>query len=329
MRTLDPLSTDWAVLSRLESNGRASYARIGRDLGMSKERVKRSAERLKVKGVVTQYSAVVNITRLGFTPYVTYVQLISCNEKMRHNILRKLCTYRDIYWVSRMGGKFDLLFALAAPSIRVFAIRLSEIQAEFDGKFGKLAINTRLQTIQFPRNYLAKRAPSRTSTTPAKPLSFGKDFDATELSEVDTRLINVLAVNARLPATLLARELSLPRTTVQRHLRRLEQAGIIQGYVANVQVSTLGYETYRLLLMTANRRPQLFDEIYEFARKSDHVTYIDFGIGEWDIELTCEVRRQQDLQKILLELRSEFADRISLIELLPIFEDNVKFQFAV
>ena len=168
-----------------------------------------------------------------------------------------------------------------------------------------------------------------TSTTPAKPLSFGKDFDATELSEVDTRLINVLAVNARLPATLLARELSLPRTTVQRHLRRLEQAGIIQGYVANVQVSTLGYETYRLLLMTANRRPQLFDEIYEFARKSDHVTYIDFGIGEWDIELTCEVRRQQDLQKILLELRSEFADRISLIELLPIFEDNVKFQFAV
>lgn len=48
--------------------------------------------------------------------------------------------------------------------------------------------------------------------------------------ETDTRLLALLAENARMPVTALARRLGLARTTVQARLDRLESNGTIAGY---------------------------------------------------------------------------------------------------
>ncbi|WP_298802870.1 Lrp/AsnC family transcriptional regulator [uncultured Lentibacter sp.] len=48
--------------------------------------------------------------------------------------------------------------------------------------------------------------------------------------ETDTRLLALLAENARTPVVTLARQLGLARTTVQARIERLETTGAISGY---------------------------------------------------------------------------------------------------
>jgi DNA-binding Lrp family transcriptional regulator len=51
-----------------------------------------------------------------------------------------------------------------------------------------------------------------------------------QTDETDTALLALLAENARMPVTTLARRLGVARTTVQARIDRLERAGVIAGY---------------------------------------------------------------------------------------------------
>jgi len=46
----------------------------------------------------------------------------------------------------------------------------------------------------------------------------------------DEELIALLKTNARMPVSVLARQLDVSRTTIQDRLRRLEESGVIAGY---------------------------------------------------------------------------------------------------
>ena len=52
----------------------------------------------------------------------------------------------------------------------------------------------------------------------------------TQIDETDRAILTLLAENARMPVTALAKRLGLARTTVQARLDRMEGAGVIQGY---------------------------------------------------------------------------------------------------
>ncbi len=329
MQRVSPLSNDWAVLCQLELAGRATYSEIGRSLGMSKEGVMRSVLRLERKGIISQYITVINTACFGLTSFVVYVQLHPNTRDKRQSILKKLCSYPDVYWVSRMGGRFDLLFAISVASVRDFSARLENINISCGALFARVVVNTRIQTVQFPRNYLSDRAPSRRSVSPRKPLSFGHRPEIIDIDPIDLRLLNTISAEARMPVADIAREIGVPRTTVQRRLALLEERKIIQGYAANVKAEILGYQIYRILITTLTKGASVHQRLYEFARSQPNITFIDFGMGEWDVELTCEVISQQELQNIQDELGAAIKEQIQELEILPVFEDNLKFQFTV
>ena len=55
-----------------------------------------------------------------------------------------------------------------------------------------------------------------------------------QIDEIDRALIAALREHARAPAAVLARRLSLSRTTVQSRLERLERGGVITGYTVKL-----------------------------------------------------------------------------------------------
>lgn len=327
--SVSPLSRDWAVLCHLDLSGRATYAELGRRIGLSKETVKNIVSRLEQRGIVSHYMAFIDVTRLGFTPYVVYAQFRNAIQSEREKIVAYLCSRPEVYWVARMGGHFDLLFGITALNVRTFAEHLEHIQKASHGKLSNLSTHTRLRTVQFPRSYLSERAPSRKPIQARAALALGHDTYAVKIPELDRHILNSLSQNARVSVSELSSRLGASRITVQKHIAALESTGVIQGYGANVHAETLGYEIYRLLIGLSDRSSPLVQRIFNYAKGNPHVVFFDHGIGAWDIELTCEVRNQKGVQKILSELRDNFGEVMSSVELLLVYEDNTKFQFTV
>ena len=65
----------------------------------------------------------------------------------------------------------------------------------------------------------------------------------------DQKILSLLAENARIPASEIARAVHLARTTVNERIKRLEQKGIIQGY--NVRLDNTQLQRPALLSRVA------------------------------------------------------------------------------
>lgn len=68
------------------------------------------------------------------------------------------------------------------------------------------------------------------------PLSLDNALDA-----VDRALIAALAEQARLPLSVLAKQVGLSSPSVSERLKRLEAAGLIRGYTVDLDLKVLGY----------------------------------------------------------------------------------------
>lgn len=71
-----------------------------------------------------------------------------------------------------------------------------------------------------------------------------------QLTAKDRQLIALLAANARTPIATLAKALGLSRTTVQVRLRRLEEAGVVEGYGLRLSASYLADQVRAHVLIT-------------------------------------------------------------------------------
>ncbi len=61
-----------------------------------------------------------------------------------------------------------------------------------------------------------------------------------ELDDKDLRILEALQANARIPLSKLGRSIGLSQPAISERVQRLEDAGIIQGYGARINVRALG-----------------------------------------------------------------------------------------
>lgn len=72
-------------------------------------------------------------------------------------------------------------------------------------------------------------------TSKFRTLRTGRSFD-----DLDVRILEALQANARVSVSDLARRLSLSQPAVSQRVRKLEEAGVIRGYRAEIDPSALG-----------------------------------------------------------------------------------------
>lgn len=66
-------------------------------------------------------------------------------------------------------------------------------------------------------------------------------IESKHLDEISWKILELLQQNARLPYSELGRQVGLSAPAVAERVRRMEEAGIIRGYRADVDPSQLGY----------------------------------------------------------------------------------------
>ena len=120
---------DARIVAALLKNGRASYAVIGDEVGLSAPAVKRRVDRPRVAGAITGFSARVDPAAMGWTTEA-YVELFCGGRTSPDEIAAAVRRYPEVVDACTVTGEADALLHIRAADVRHFEGVMERIRAE-------------------------------------------------------------------------------------------------------------------------------------------------------------------------------------------------------
>lgn len=108
-------SVGWEILCALQQDARMSYAEIGRRIGMSAPAVMERVRRLEDAGIITGYSAKVDVTKVGL-PIQAITRVRFAGERYPH-IRKVVMECPQVLECHHVTGDDCLIIRMAAASM--------------------------------------------------------------------------------------------------------------------------------------------------------------------------------------------------------------------
>ena len=141
-------------------------------------------------------------------------------------------------------------------------------------------------------------------------------FENTALDDVDARLLEALVADARTSVAALAREVGLSAPSVAERIRRLEAAGVIQGYTVRVDPRALGLPLAAWLRIRPT--PGQMQRVVDIIRSLPEIVECDRITGEDCCMARAHVRSVEHLEVLIDRLISHAMTNTSLIQSSPV-----------
>lgn len=128
----------------------------------------------------------------------------------------------------------------------------------------------------------------------------------------DKKLLYELDLNSRQSFNELSRKLKLSKNSVIYRINNLQKLGIIKQFHTVIDTGKLGYTSFRLYLKLQNSSPKKEQEIIEFLKSKEIVTWVvsieeDFNIGA--LILTKSIREMNNLWEELLDKYANYLEK--------------------
>jgi Lrp/AsnC family leucine-responsive transcriptional regulator len=138
-----------------------------------------------------------------------------------------------------------------------------------------------------------------TSTLARNVRSLGTSaYESGLLDGPNLRILGELEQDARLPLAELGRRVSMSAPAVAERVQRLEQAGVIRGYHADIDPRAVGYPIAALVRIRPAVSRQLH-KIPELAKETPEVVECHRVTGEDCFVLKLHLRSIEDLEEVL------------------------------
>ncbi|HEX6387643.1 MAG TPA: Lrp/AsnC family transcriptional regulator [Anaerolineae bacterium] len=123
-----------------------------------------------------------------------------------------------------------------------------------------------------------------------------------QLDDIDRTLLRHLQCDARLTNAELARRVALSPPGLQKRLRRLEEMGVIGGYVTLVNHEAVGFDMLCFVQVTLERHePEAVSRFKSQVQTMPEVLECHHITGEYDYLLKVVVRNRKHLEQFILE----------------------------
>jgi DNA-binding Lrp family transcriptional regulator len=121
------------------------------------------------------------------------------------------------------------------------------------------------------------------------------------LDPIDTKIVGMLAEDARLSTRAIARAVAMSPTGVSERLERLHNRGVIRGYHAEIDPAALGWVVEAIVGITSQQGEAL-QELVEHVMTFPQVVTAYIVAGRWDILLSVRARSHQALQDFIVNI---------------------------
>lgn len=309
---------DKKILAILDENSRLSNSQIAKRVQLSKPAIEYRINRLEKNKLIFNYTTMINFTKLGYSQYKIYFKFQNTTLEDEKQIINHWKNSKNIIWVAEIRGRWDLTVSILARSNFEFG----QILNNFMNKYSKFILEKDVLLTEYSPMY----AREYFSETKPKEFLYGIPTEIYELDETDKKILRILATNARIPITELAKKINLTRDIINYRLKKLEKEEIIARYTIYPNLKNLGVNHYKVIFRTKNFNEQEERRIKTYVSQHKKATQLLKLIGSWDLEIEFETENEDELYKILTEIRKEFSNIIRDFDIIRITE-NYKYDF--
>lgn len=315
-------TVDRKILHLLSENARIPDSVISRKVGVSRETARYRIRRLLSLGIITGFTAVCSLEKMGFSAHHLLITLRRCDEEAEQEIVNTLSSIPLVNYVSTLIGDYDVLVECSSRTPLELNDVLRGINERFGEKIQRIHINTVLQEMAFPHNYLLEKVQQMGE------LHFPR-YAEQEVEEIDPtsrKILALLSKNARASNMELARKSGVSSDTVIYRRKQMEHSGLIQGYKAIIDPAKVGRQRYVILLKTQGterREKALVGEL----RMNGEALYLMRCIGEWNIVVDMCFSDVKSLREVIRSVRGKYGDIITADAVLIHFQEHKNVYF--
>ncbi len=300
--------TQRKILLAVVMQATASESEIARLLGVREHIVRRSIRMFLDSGVFIQRSAFVNPYALGLTHQSTLLSLPLESQKHYTKFRDILATAEESVAVIEHGGPCQL-------ELRTYTRDSYHLQALFESLTKKFShpfhIHESITILE--QEYSGIPVPSLTPKT--QPLlgyaPLPPNSKAVRLEKRDHEILSVLCNSKYLNWNQVARELSMPTSTLTYRVGNLERSGVIQGhyYVVDVKV----FNDLPLLIQVSSKALKEEERLAlkKFCRLHPKVAWMSILFGSQSAEMLVRVQNHDEARAILSDLATHFVGIIT------------------
>ncbi len=305
--------TDKKILSELDKNCRIPNSILAKKVHKSREAVKYRIQQLQKKGVIEKFITSINPNKLGYYMFKGYLKLENI-PKEREKFFDELKHNKDIYWLGISDGAFDCVFAILSKSITEYFEKINSLLSGWEHLVVSKVLGTMVDTRQYNKKFF-------TNDKNGKHVIFGGDVVDNKVDELDLKILTILANDARIPLTELARKVDSTVEIIRRRMKRLEEKEIILSYRIAVDFNKLGLEFFKAIIYFRTMSEQDERALFEWMRTHPNSLYYIRSLAPWEVEFEFAVESYQQFNSIINDLRKRFPHVIRNYEhLIMIYE---------
>ncbi len=141
-----------------------------------------------------------------------------------------------------------------------------------------------------------------------------------KVDETDWKILKALQTNGRVSYRELGEQIGLSTPAVSERVRKLEDAGVIEGYSARLNLEKLGKSI--VAFVNVNTRPESNEPLQKFVKKTPEVLEAHYITGQASFVLKIAIGSILDLEDFIKKL-SHFGPTQTSIVLSTHVENRV------
>lgn len=293
---------DRKILYKLDLDARQSFTQIGKKVGLKKDMVAYRVQRMQDEGIIENYWTDINTFKLGYNVFRVYINFHYVTASVKEEIIKYFVDYKNSWVVASIKSEIDLDVVIWVKDIFELYQFWEKTLDKYEDYFEKYAISIYTYAACYKKSFLLTDEYDTSNREMYEIFCGGKSV---EIDEIDYKLLNEIAENARIPLIELAEKLGISSQTVNYRLNNLVKSRVINAFRVNVNLSKLGLHRYKVDIYLKDHK--LKKPILNYLKDKPYVEYMNLALGWADLEPEFVVENMDDLLKILEEINIKFS----------------------
>ena len=296
---------DYKILRVLDENFRAPFSEIAKKVGLSKNSVALRFQ--KLKDLMLHNTTGINNRLLGYNLVKVLYVINQLDEKTENEIINTVKKYKNIIYVARLYGHYNIELALFVENFEELITQLDEFNKRFYKKISQKDVQIIVKEFFLRNNFLHENPLDKIYKILAMPRKYN-------LTTSEKKILSILRQDPRNSLIDISVKTGLNPKTVSINIKSMEKRGVIMGYFMTLDNSLFDLSTSKLLIQINESLEE--NEFESYLGSMKNVRHFSRMLGLWDYELDAVYPSILNLQKEIEILKQKFPKQIKKIEII-------------